>query len=339
VEFFLVLIYPYFTHTLILEFIWIPEILSAMAVFLPSVPNVFLILLLGIPGSIFLSYGYDNKYSFIIGGVPFAFHIAVLPFYFSVSLLAVVLCCYCMLLSKREKYTKSLEVLNEQLNKINRSIFKKLFYFENDIAAEERKKISNEVHNTVGYVFVNLIMMLQAVSAIFFKDTKKAESLISDARNYAERGINEIRHILHNVRDYSPARLSIQNEIYNIGIIFSRATEVKITIDYGNWPITFSENINSFFLSFLQESLTNSLKHGHAGSVSIACWSNDSSYHMSIADNGIGTALPIKKGIGITALEDTVSYYNGNVIIRSDKTGFKIHVSIPHAAANQGFNI
>ena len=148
-------------------------------------------------------------------------------------------------------------------------------------------------------------------------------------RDYAERGINEIRHILQNIRSYAPTRISLQNEIHKLGSAFSRATEVKIDFNYGNWPKTISENIDSLYLSFIQESLTNALKHGHATSISISCLINNNSYFMSVTDNGRGATLPIKKGIGITALEDVVSLYSGSVILKSDRAGFSIQVSIP----------
>jgi signal transduction histidine kinase len=328
-DYFLVLIYPYYSpHFIILEFIWIPEILSTLAVFLPSILGILLIFFMGIPGSIFLSYGYYQEIYISIGEKSYPFYRAVIPFYLSITLLSVVLCQFFISSRKREKYTESLETLNEHLNKINHSVSQKIFYLENDSTLEERKRISKEIHDTAGYVFINLIMMLQAASAVFYKDIKKAESLINDARDYAARGINEIRHILRNIREYSPLWLSLQNELYNIGTAFNKATEVKININYGNWPKTFSKNIDSFFISFMQEALTNSLKHGYATEVSITCWETRDFYAMSIIDNGKGAVLPIEKGIGITALEDIVNRYSGNVVIKSDRTGFGIHVFI-----------
>jgi signal transduction histidine kinase len=302
-----------------------------MAIFLPGAGYIFLLLLMGIPGSIFLSYGYSKEIMLTIHGTIFPFHAVAFPYYLFFTFASCLLCCNIILAERREKNIKSLRTLNEQLNKINHSVSEKIFRLQNEIAIEERKRISKEIHDMAGYVFINLIMMLQAASAVFYKDTKKAETLINDARDYAERGINEIRHILRNIRDYTPVKISLQNEINNIALAFSRATEVNININYGNWPGSISDNIDSFFLSFMQESLTNALKHGHASSISISCWNEENVYTMTIIDNGSGAVLPIKKGIGITALEDFVNRYNGDVRIRSDITGFSIQVSFPVA--------
>jgi signal transduction histidine kinase len=163
---------------------------------------------------------------------------------------------------------------------------------------------------------------------VLYKDIKKAEQLISDARDYADRGINEIRHILRNIREYTHAFLSLQNELFDIGESFRKATNVSLTIEYGNWPKTFSKTIDSFFMSFMQECLTNALKHGQATVITIMCWTNDSQITMSVTDNGKGALLPLKKGIGISAMEDFAGQYNGSVTIHSEE-GFKITAMLP----------
>lgn len=330
IDYFFILLHPYFTPNLIIfEFIWLPEILFVIAVFFPGISGIFFIVIMGIPGSIFMGYGYYQKLVIAVNESSYPFQLLIIPYYFSVTLSAVMLCVYFIRNKKRDEYIKSLETLNNQLNNINHSVSQKIFSLQNVTSNEERKRISKEIHDTAGYVFVNLIMMLQAASAVFYKDSKKAENLINDARNYAERGINEIRHILRKIHNYTPVRISLQNEIYDTGTAFSRATGVEININYGNWPHSFADNIDSFFLSFMQESLTNALKHGHASSISISCWGDEYFHTMSITDNGTGIKMPIKKGIGITALEDEVNRYHGRIVIKSECAGFGIQVSIP----------
>jgi signal transduction histidine kinase len=148
-----------------------------------------------------------------------------------------------------------------------------------------------------------------------------------DARDYAERGINEIRHVLRNIRE-PPVSLSLQNEFFNIGDIFQKATGTSVAIHYGTWPRSFSPVVDSFFTSFMQEALTNAIKHGHATEIVIDCQEVDGSIAMTITDNGLGAKFPLQKGIGISSLEDFVFQYGGKVDIQSGKDGFKIKVSV-----------
>jgi signal transduction histidine kinase len=312
-----------------LELLWIPGILMISALIMPAPLGIFCTLPLGIPGCLFLSYGYSAAPFVTIGEHRYPYYAVSLFFYTPVTLLSIILGRMSVYAGKLRERTNTLELINTQLNKINRDITNKMFRLQTDSTLEERKRISKEIHDTAGYVFINIIMMLQAVSAILYKDTKKAENLINDARDYAERGINEIRHILRNIRDYSPVPLSLQNALFDIGKSFQKATGVALTIDYGNWPKSFSKTLDSFFMSLLQEALTNALKHGNATAVTVMCWTGASRIALKIADNGKGAAMPIKKGIGISAIEDFSSRQKGSLAIQTDEAGFTITIMIP----------
>jgi signal transduction histidine kinase len=329
-DYFSVLLYQYFDpYNFFMELLWLPGILSTAALMVPVPLNVPFTLFLGIPGFILLSYGYCNSLEISMGSYSFPYITAALFYNVPVSLFATAIGLISSYTTRLRKKVSSLDLMNIKLDKINHQITDRMFSLQNDTTLEERKRISKEIHDTAGYVFINLIMMLQATSAILHKDIDKAEQLINDARDYADRGINEIRHILRNIRDYTPASISLQNELFEIGESFKKVTDVGLDIEFGNWPISFSEALDAFFKSFMQEALTNALKHGNATGITIICWMTDTHVIMSVANNGEGVNAPIVKGIGISSIEDFVSKKNGTITIQSSNHGFKISVSIP----------
>jgi signal transduction histidine kinase len=259
-----------------------------------------------------------------LGSVVYPYHSASFFFYVPVTLFAAAAGWINLWAKKVNENGVRLEQLNLQLNKIIKDLTHKIFTLQNDLALGERRKISKEIHDAAGYIFTNLIMMLQAASAILDRDAKKAKRKIIDARDYAEGGINEIRHILRDIRGHSRGFLSLQNTLFDLSDSFRKATNIMLIIEYGNWPRTFSKTINSFFISFMQECLTNALKHGQAMTISIMCWMRGNRIFMRVTDNGRGALLPIKKGIGISAMEEFVTLYDGSIIIQSDEGGFRI---------------
>jgi signal transduction histidine kinase len=330
IEYFTVFFYAYVEpRFMIIEFVWIPGIVTALALILPRRFAAVAVPVIGIPGFLFFSYGCLYNVSVDIGGFALPYTIIALLCNTPVTFLAVLLSRICHRMEETEKHYARLELENRRLNEINHVTSQRIFSLQNDTTQRERNRLSKEIHDTAGYVFINLIMMLQAASAILRRDIQKADRLIGDARDYAERGINEIRHLLRDIRDYSPVTLSLQNELYNVGESFQKATDVEIDMEYGAWPKTFSKNIDSFFISFMQEALTNALKHGHAGKASVICWDNGSHIGMTITDNGGGSQLPIKRGIGITAMEDVASQLGGTITIHSGGGGFRISAVIP----------
>ncbi len=100
-------------------------------------------------------------------------------------------------------------------------------------------------------------------------------------------------------------------------------------MEYGNWPRSLGRKLDMFFISFLQESLTNALKHGHASTIDMLCWKNTSEVMMLVKDNGVGSQGPINPGIGLSGISDFVKGIQGTVEVGSDETGFHIRVSLP----------
>jgi signal transduction histidine kinase len=312
-----------------MEILWIPGILTAVAVIAPAFLTAPLTLFLGVPVYLLMSYGFNAPILVTIGDREYPYSLLSLFYYVPITFLAILIGRIAVKLNRLQEKTGVLELINLRLDNMNSQISRKMFSLQNDTTMEERKRISKEIHDTAGYVFINLIMMLQAASAILYKDTGRAAQLIDDARNYAERGINEIRHILRNIRDYSPASLSLQNDLFEIGQSFRRATGVDLIIDYGNWPNTLTETIDSFFRSFMQETLTNALKHGQAAAVAITCWMSETHVSMCVVNNGEGISQPIKRGIGIAAMEDFINKHDGTIVIQSSSKEFKITAAIP----------
>ncbi|MCL2320405.1 MAG: histidine kinase [Treponema sp.] len=329
IEYFTIYCYAYAgSHFLPVELISIPPVIVALAFILPSTICPIIIIAAGIIGPFLFSYGIINHISVMIGNHPLSYTILVLSIYIPISLLSILLN---SIYNQKENAGQSyanLDLENRKLNQINQAISQRIFSLQNDTAQKERNRLSKEIHDTAGYVFINLIMMLQATQAILYRDITKADKLISDARDYAERGINEIRYLLRDIRSYTPVYLSLQNELHNLGESFQKATDVDITIEYGNWPQSISKDLDSFFISFMQESLTNALKHGNASHVSVLCWLAGGQIGMSVIDNGSGAAIPINKGIGITAMEDVASQYGGSISIKSNGD-FKITATLP----------
>ena len=331
IEFYVSLSFSYpQPHFMFLEVFWIPGLIVILTLIFPKIPALVAALFLCLGGSVFLSYGCNNNVSVEILGFYFPWAAVLMVLFALCALLFALLSRICLLLEAREKRISSLEENLTKLDEINNAISQRIFTITNDTTQKERNRLSKEIHDTVGYVFINIMMILQAAEAVIFKDTKRSEKLINDTLNYAEKSINEIRYLLRNIRSYTPSSLTLQNELHDVGEAFEIATNVKIDLHYGEWPSAFSRNnVESFYISFMQESFTNALKHGHADYISVICWKRDMLFGMTVTDNGSGAELPIKKGIGITAMEDVAEELGGEIKIITDKNGFSISAVLP----------
>jgi signal transduction histidine kinase len=155
IDYFAVLMFQYFEpYSVFLEVLWLPGIFTAAALIVPFPWNILLPLLLG-AGCVFLSYGYYASVLVTIGEQSYPYYLASLFFYVPVTLLAIMVGRLGSYTSGLRLKTSALEHFNLQLDKINRDITTKMFRLQNDTTLEERKRISKEIHDTAGYVFIN----------------------------------------------------------------------------------------------------------------------------------------------------------------------------------------
>ena len=139
-------------------------------------------------------------------------------------------------------------------------------------AVEERKRLSREIHDTVGYTFTNLIMMMEAATILAVKEPGEAQETIKQAREMAESGFEEIRSELRSFREIDDDRNRGLRAIQHLIQVFETATQVVVRLEPDNLPMTLGYEIDSALYHLVQEGLTNAFKHGSASRVEIMLW-------------------------------------------------------------------
>ena len=108
---------------------------------------------------------------------------------------------------------------------------------------------------------------------------------------------------------------------------YSDISRLKIQFNYQWQNPDFEKTTENVIFRIIEESITNSLRHGHASEVMIDCLETSNVYLLQIQDNGTG-AKNFKPGFGITQMRERVAIINGQMTIDSEN-GFKIVVEIP----------
>jgi signal transduction histidine kinase len=194
---------------------------------------------------------------------------------------------------------------------------------------KERKRISRDIHDTIGHSLMNMIMMMEAAMDIIPPDQERLQDLIALTRDQAQKGLAETRRALHELRlieeNYSglPA-------IQKLISIFERATGVGVTCEYGNIPFYFSEEINISLYRIVQEGLTNAFRHGNATVVLIHFWiTKEKTLTLRIRDNGKGANEEITEGIGLVGMRERLAKIQATLEARNVYNGFELVAHIP----------
>lgn len=200
---------------------------------------------------------------------------------------------------------------------------------ELEAAKKERYRISREIHDISGYMFTNIIAMMDALVATGCRNSEKTTELCSAARSQAQEGLLETRRALHLLRKSDAEREVGMRAIHKIKKIFEGTTGVKVEIEAGNLPSSFGDELDLILYRIVQEGLTNALRHGHANRVRMLFWIIGESVQVIILDNGSG-AKKIIKGIGLAGMEERISRLGGTVRAENaPEGGFQLTVTIP----------
>ncbi len=176
---------------------------------------------------------------------------------------------------------------------------------------EERNRIAREIHDSLGHSMTALIMQLQMAEHYMGEDSGKSKELLANSVITAKNSLTGIREVVETLRGYDAVNLS-QEAIKKLIQEFSQKTgaEIKLTVT-GEQDIKNSGAIADLY-RIVQESMTNSIRHGNASKIDVTINYTRNSISFSIKDNGSG-ALDIHEGFGLKGIRERAKAFNGNV--------------------------
>jgi signal transduction histidine kinase len=200
---------------------------------------------------------------------------------------------------------------------------------DEESSERERNRISREIHDISGYIFTNLIALMDAAGSMRRDDQAGLTDILITARKTAQEGLRETRIALRKLREERPGITNSPLAIFKIVSIFRKITGIEVELNLGNLPHFLSQELNLALYRTVQEALTNAVRHGKATRVRVNFWVEGGDLQLTITDNGKG-AFEVVKGIGLTGMEERVGALGGVVRVgRAPEGGFSLSVQVP----------
>ncbi|WP_160317687.1 sensor histidine kinase [Pseudobacteroides cellulosolvens] len=202
-------------------------------------------------------------------------------------------------------------------------------YKEKLAIANERNRISRELHDTLGHTLTLLVTLIKSSRINIKKDPEETENKLIQAADIASEGLKQIRT---SISGWLPEKLNSGQITYEIRKLIEFAKDTGIDIDFSVYG---KERINAPVYSevlykICREAITNSLRHGKATKIIVILKFKQKEIQLFVNDDGIG-CRNIKKGFGLIGLEERVKDINGTLSYgTSGNRGFNIHAKIPN---------
>jgi signal transduction histidine kinase len=215
----------------------------------------------------------------------------------------------------------------EELIGANRGYLEYASAVELETSEKERKRIITELHDVVGQSFTN-ILAITDMAEKHPPNSEELTDLFSVVRSQAGYGLDETRAVLYKLHTFKPTGPTGLMELHRMIAVFSKSTQLKVDVNWANLPWDLGPELNDTVFNVIRESLINSFRHGKATQLSIHFRVDHAVLHIDIIDNGQG-AKSIKKGIGLSAMEERVVSVKGQIRFSSRVGEFSINIRIP----------
>ncbi|WP_026884011.1 sensor histidine kinase [Clostridium akagii] len=190
---------------------------------------------------------------------------------------------------------------------------------------EERTRISRELHDSIGHSLTGVLMQVDACIQIMNVNKEKGIELLNSVYKNINKSIETVKETVHKLYPigYKTNLESLRDLINKFKL--ETGTTMEFVIDGNAFEIP--PAVETVIYSNVQEAITNSVRYSYSNNISIKLLYNPQYIEIFISDDGVG-AKDLKKGFGITGIEERITLIGGTVSF-SGNNGFHIHMVIP----------
>ena len=195
----------------------------------------------------------------------------------------------------------------------------------------ERRRLSRELHDETGQALIGLKFSLDEILAETPENLENTRKKITKTIARTDDLNYQIRNLAHGLHPPILDIAGIDLALNGFCREFSEETHLPVTYSGEDKLPALSEEINITLYRFVQEALTNVVKHAHASDAYVSLRHRADSITLCVKDNGTGfEANRTSKGIGLLGMEERLGLLGGRLEIRSSKRyGTQLKAVVP----------
>ena len=215
--------------------------------------------------------------------------------------------------------------MNEELKLAN--IQMKHYIEKSEVAAltQERNRLAREIHDILGHSLTAITLGLEA-SAKSIDDTELLKNQIKILSEISSQALVEVRRSVKKLRVDSIEKLSFYPAVLKLCANITSLTNTIVNFEFPDYT-EFSPTLEDILYRIIQESITNSVRHGKATHIDIFLGNNDGNVLLTIKDNGL-SCDNIIFGSGLSGISERVKSMGGQLSFDLSN-GFTVTLSIP----------
>ena len=185
------------------------------------------------------------------------------------------------------------------------------------VVAEERVRISRELHDLVGHTVNLLVVQAGAARLMLDKDPAMTRELLSGMERTGRETLADLDQVLATLRPDPAEPAEAGASSHPLGVaqlpeLVDRFTDSGIDVRLSVEPtLQLPRNVDLSIYRIVQEGLTNTLKHAAPCSATVDVRREGPSVVVEVSDTGPGPREPKRPGRGLLGIAERVSMCGG----------------------------
>ncbi|BAS44932.1 signal transduction histidine kinase [Staphylococcus schleiferi] len=193
------------------------------------------------------------------------------------------------------------------------------------IADQERNRIGQDLHDTLGHVFASLSLKSELALKLIDHDIKKAKTEVEAINQISKEALTQIRAIINDLK-----LLSFEEEVASLEQLLKNA---NLTFHFENaaYSHALSPTKQALLSMILREAINNVIKHAEATEVSASLSHHAEGIILTICDNGKGLN---DADVHLQSIEDRIALLRGTLKIENH-SGLQLTIFVPNGGGIQ----
>jgi signal transduction histidine kinase len=198
---------------------------------------------------------------------------------------------------------------------------------------EERRRISQDLHDSTAQVLASLTINLSVVSESANHLDSRAQRALGESEVLAEQCLREIRTVSYLLHPAELDQLGLQPALVRYIDGFVQRSGIQIELDITSDIGRLRPEIEMALFRIVQESLTNIHRHSGSRTAIVRLIRGPSDITLEVKDNGIGMSHNATPGVGIASMRERAQQLGGWFELSSESDGTKLKAVIPLSVA------
>ncbi|MDD3426685.1 MAG: ATP-binding protein [Aminobacterium sp.] len=197
-----------------------------------------------------------------------------------------------------------------------------------------RRKIASEIHDKMGYSFVNLIQHFEKMKPLL--SSKEAEDELNAATVLVENVLHEMRNLTFQISSPVLYEVGLGAALKALGESIFENHNIHFSYDGKLSDQGIDDNVCVLLYQMVKELFVNVIKHAKAQNVSVLLRRGREMVRVIVEDDGIGFSHPFSKHrndphhFGLFSIRERLKYIGGSIEIYSEPDkGSTIYMTAP----------